>query len=63
MRVSSWYYTSNYTNEEAIIANGDWSKNVYSGSGSGTHYAMSFKVSSGEVRPRNQAIRIWKRVQ
>ncbi len=51
-----------YTHDEHVIPNGEWSKNVWSGATTGTFYAMNFIVSSGEVRPRNQAIRIWKRV-
>jgi hypothetical protein len=26
-------------------------------------YGLRFMVSSGEVRPRNQAMRIWKRIK
>jgi hypothetical protein len=29
--------------------------------GSGAYRALSFNISDGEVRPRNMAIRIWKR--
>ncbi len=38
-----------------------WSYWNYIGGSSGTTLEMSFKVSGGEVRPRNMAIRIWKR--
>ncbi len=40
-------------------------QHVTSGCGGGescSWMGMAFKVSSGEVRPRNQAMRIWKRV-
>jgi hypothetical protein len=49
-----------------LMANGEWSHFITTattGSESDYIYSLSFKVSSGEVRPRNQAIRIWKRVQ
>ncbi len=46
-----------------VNANGGWSKNIWLGGIDGKPKSMNFMVSSGEVRPRNQAIRIWKRVQ
>ena len=45
-----------------MLANNNWSLNVYTGANAGSNHYTSFKISSGEVRPRNQAIRIWKRV-
>jgi hypothetical protein len=49
-----------------VIANGELSDCVFTGwSSSYTDYkynTLRFRVSSEEVRPRNQAIRIWKRV-
>jgi hypothetical protein len=49
-----------------LIKPGEWSENIYSGSHGGgpdQHYVMRFYMSSGEVRPRNMAIRIWKRTR
>ncbi len=48
-----------------IFSNNEWSSIIESGGDVGTqgNYAhLSFKVSNGEVRPRNKAIRIWKRI-
>ncbi len=57
------YTRSNQYDSVDISANDDWSEAVRSGIFEGWRSGISFKVSSGEVRPRNQAIRIWKRVQ
>lgn len=48
----------------SIFPNNQWSAGVSSGGPrpTNTHWRMSFKQSAGEVRPRNQAVRIWKRV-
>ncbi len=55
------YYPYNYTHHTIIAANDNWSVQVFSGSFTeGYSYAHRFKVSSGEVRPHNKAIRIWK---
>jgi len=50
----------------SINTNNYWSNPIESGASVGkdndwTH--LSFKVSSGEVRPRNKAMRIWKRTK
>jgi hypothetical protein len=58
------------------MANGEWSKLIMTAETSSKsdyyyslrfqsdyYYSLRFQVSSGEVRPRNQAIRIWKKVQ
>ena len=54
------------------IKPGTWSKDLFTGKQDGLvlvkphdplTYTMKFMVSGGEVRPRNRAIRIWKRVQ
>lgn len=39
-----------------IVASGEM------GSGSTTAWGLRFAVSGGEVRPRNTAVRIWKRI-
>jgi uncharacterized protein involved in tolerance to divalent cations len=47
----------------SVLANGLFSQYIWTGKeGTGNHLAMKLKVSSGEVRPRNQAVRVWKRV-
>lgn len=47
-----------------IVANGVVSPAISSGaSGGWTHWGVSFAVSSGEVRPRNTAVRMWKRTK
>lgn len=33
------------------------------GSGSTTAWGLRFRVSGGEVRPRNTAVRIWRRIR
>lgn len=55
------------------VANGDWrnpvqlepgklSNNMFSGCGGQWNWWVhQFRVSDGEVRPRNKAVRIWKR--
>jgi hypothetical protein len=46
------------------IQPGNWSPHIYSGGNSnGTLQSLAFFVSSGEVRPRNMAIRVWKRTR
>ncbi len=61
------YQSSNFSNPAKL--NPRWSSTVYTGdhvtnsSLSDTQYGLRFMVSSGEVRPRNQAIRIWKRIK
>ncbi len=41
---------------------GEWSEWTFSGSGSGSPlWCRRYLTSGGEVRPRNMAIRIWKR--
>ncbi|CAG2119075.1 unnamed protein product, partial [Medioppia subpectinata] len=49
---------------EQLRPNDKWSKDLYTGSDGGDdNYYMSFKLSSGEVRPRNTAVYIWKRTK
>lgn len=52
-----------------VTANGDWSSPLWTGSDLGCvrpiypcYWSTHFKQSAGEVRPRNQAVRIWKRI-
>lgn len=40
---------------------GSWSFTIRSGGSSGSLQAMQFRASGGEVRPRNGAVRIWRR--
>jgi len=40
---------------------GGWSDWIYSGGQDGSSRHLRFQISDGEVRPRNMAIRIWKR--
>jgi hypothetical protein len=49
--------------DAAVTASGGWSTDYFTGGTSGAPIQLDLKVSYGEVRPRNQAIRIWKRVQ
>jgi len=60
-------YRSDYTSVE-VNSNGDWSRYLLTGgeanfNGKSPTIYTSVKVSSGEVRPRNMAIRVWKRIQ
>lgn len=52
-----------------VSANGEWTSPLWTGSDSycitGTntcYWSTSFRQSAGEVRPRNQAVPIWKRI-
>jgi len=47
-----------------VPKNGQWSDKFLSGhsTGGATDY-MTFRYTSGEIRPRNKAVRIWKRVE
>ncbi|XP_054165986.1 uncharacterized protein LOC128963497 [Oppia nitens] len=54
--------TRNYN--EQIRPNDKWSPPLYTGSDGGdNNYYISFKMFSGEVRPKNTAIYIWKRTK
>lgn len=47
----------------SVRADGVSSSSISSGAlTDSTHWALHFTVTSGEVRPRNQAMRIWKRI-
>jgi hypothetical protein len=55
--------TSSYSTSMDIQP-GAWSQYIYTGDSTGSnHRGLQFLVSSGEVRPRNQAIRIWERTK
>ncbi len=41
---------------------GSWSPRITLGAWSGDNVQSQFLVSGGEVRPRNMAVRIWKRI-
>jgi len=61
---NDWFTPVNYVAN--ISANSDWNKPVSTGPALGSdykdlHWGLRFRVSSGEIRPRNQAVRIWKR--
>jgi hypothetical protein len=55
MEQGSWY------NEINVEANNQYSPRIHSNA-YGDEWAMRVKVSSGEVRPRNTAIKIWQRI-
>ncbi|XP_054158976.1 uncharacterized protein LOC128957266 [Oppia nitens] len=45
-----------------IAADGQWSKHIYTGDSYGkSESSLAFHTTGGEVRPRNVAIKIWKR--
>lgn len=53
-----------------VAADGEWTLPLWTGSDSycltGTttcYWSTKYRQSAGEVRPRNQAIQIWKRIQ
>lgn len=51
-----------YSGSITVHANGEPSARISSGSTStNNHWGLTFTVTSGEVRPRNQATRIWRR--
>lgn len=63
-RLTSVKYEQGYDgNPVTIAANGSWSARIYSGSDKGAHWGLRFIVSDGEVRPRNQAVRVWQRIK
>ena len=43
------------------LPKGDWSLWEYTGASSGNNRYTRFHTTGGEVRPRNMAMRIWKR--
>ena len=49
-----------------IPADGSWSKKLYTSwlykTGGDTTKCLQFRHSTSEIRPRNQAVKIWKRV-
>lgn len=48
---------------EASFTKGKWSDWLYSGGNEGTyHYSWRLHLAPGEIRPRNMALRIWKRI-
>lgn len=54
-------------NGTMVTPKGDWSQWIYTGVGTerlgyGKFQLLKFKRASGEVRPRNMAVRIWKRL-
>jgi len=61
--VNILYTTSTTPDDIEVPADGSWSPYIYSGSASGGPYNMRFQHSTVEVRPRNQAIRLWKRIK
>ncbi len=62
------YMSSNFSNPVKLLDPG-WSSTVYTGDHvkdpdtRDVQYGLRFMVTSGEVRPRNQAMRIWKRIK
>jgi hypothetical protein len=51
---------------ERVLEKSQWSKVVYSSCrpvGCPGADGMQFFTSDGQIRPRNQAIRIWKRIK
>ncbi len=46
-----------------VNATADWSRDYYTGGTDGSPIQLDLIVSSGEVRPRNQAIKVWKRIK
>jgi len=62
--VDSHYDNKNWTQWASIITPGVYSNDVYTGTNGGpVEVYQNYLVSLAEVRPRNQAIRIWKRIQ
>ncbi|CAG2114635.1 unnamed protein product [Medioppia subpectinata] len=65
-RLSNVHYEStvDYAKDITLIP-GEWSKYIYSGSEitGATDYFLKFWMTGGEVRPRNQAVRIFRRVK
>lgn len=52
------------TSSVAIPVNGGTTPALSVGAtGAQTHWGLSFTVSSGEVRPRNTAVRVWMRTK
>jgi hypothetical protein len=62
IRIRTWQSSGTYKEAE-VTASGSYSTDYFTGGTSGDPIQLDLIVSSGEVRPRNQAISIWKRVQ
>ncbi len=58
--VSSQYGYDSFDQRNELVA-GEKSKKIYTGGDTGTQISLIFEMSGGEVRPRNMAIRVWKR--
>jgi hypothetical protein len=62
--VTNVYNSYDISNSRMEVKSSEVSETIYSGSSSGgTDYGLKFEVSGGEVRPRNKAIPIWKRIK
>ena len=61
-RTIPWW--SGNSNTQDIVTPGEWSKLLYTGSIDGArHQHINFYVSNEEVKPKNTAVKIWKRIQ
>ncbi len=54
-------HRTDYIMDVTITYNDQWSGPLYGGSDAGNTYGISFLATGGEVRPKNTAMRIWKR--
>jgi hypothetical protein len=61
--VTSVYQSFDIVSTRMEVKSGEVSQTIYTGSDGPQHFGLKFEVSGGEVRPRNKAIRIWKRIK
>lgn len=59
---ANWSSAHDY-NCKVTLIKGEWSQKLYTGGVSGDNTVIQLYTTSGEVRPRNMAIRIWRRTK
>ena len=59
---SGYCYESSAYNMWHRLGNGERDRYLYTGSGKGYNWGIKMRQSHDELRPRNEAIRIWKRI-
>ena len=60
---SGYCYDTSAYNMWHRLGDGQRDRYLYTGSGDGNNWGIKMRQSHDELRPRNQAIRVWKRVK
>ena len=56
-------YISANEGDPEIPKDGSWSRYATSGKIEYPFYGLSFRLTTGEVRPRNKAVKVWQRIK